>query len=168
MADAHSSTLGGVTTCANASQRTVVPCTRLLRMLAFFAAVQRPEAMLSPARCTTASNPSRAGVGILRAAGSQGISADPGRGVDRTNRVTACPPVVRKGTRAEPMSPLAPVTSTRIGHAPLLVMSLYVSALKLLPICHCTVIQEDMHPLGKIDPFLEPACKAWDCIDFVR
>src|SRR5215475_4114509 len=132
MADAQRSTLGGLTSCAKASQRTLVPCTRLLRMLAFFAAVQRPEAMLSPARCTTASRPSRAGVPILRAAGFQGISACPGRGAVRTNRVTVWPPAVSVGVRAEPMNPLAPLTSTRIGRSPYL---------KLLPIGDRAIVQ---------------------------
>src|SRR4029434_3341282 len=150
MADAQRSALGGLTSCANASQRTLVPCTRLLRMLAFFAAVQRPEATLSPARCTTASSPSRAGVPILRAAGFQGVSACPGRGVARTSRVTACPPAVNVGTRAEPMNPLAPVTSTCIGRSPL----------KLLPVGKGAIVQKDMRTPVKIRPLLDGPYRA--------
>src|SRR5882672_3664394 len=158
MADAHRSALGGLTTCAKASQRTVVPWTRLSRMLAFFAAVQRPAAMLSPARCTTTSRPSRAGVPILRAAGFQGISACPGRGVDRTNRVTVCPPAVNVGTRAEPMNPLAPLTSTCIDRPP---------SLKLLPIGDRAIVQKDMGTPVKIRPLLNGPRSAWDADDFV-
>src|SRR5262249_11880268 len=109
------------------------------------------------ARCTTASSPSRAGVPILRAAGFQGISACPGRGVDRTSRVTACPPAVNVGTRAEPMNPLAPVTSTCIGRSPL----------KLLPVGNCAIVQKDMRTPVKIRPFLDGPRSTWDADGFV-
>src|SRR6266702_6386965 len=119
MAEAHTTVLGGCASRARDSQRVLVPSTRLERILAFFSAVHLPAAMFSPARCTTASSPSRPAVSTLPAAGSHCTSAVPGRGRDRTRRVTRCPLLVRKGTRAEPTSPLAQVTRTFTGHPPL-------------------------------------------------
>ena len=59
MAEADTKTLGGEDRRVSVSHRSCVPLTRLSRMLAFLAAVQR-SAMFSPARCTTASTPSTA------------------------------------------------------------------------------------------------------------
>ena len=56
---------------ASVSARSRVGPTRLARRRAFLAAVQRPAAMLSPARCTTASTPSSAAASIAPASGSQ-------------------------------------------------------------------------------------------------
>src|SRR5437773_2251232 len=119
MADAHTTVLGGCASRARDSQRVLVPSTRLERILAFFSAVHLPAAMFSPARCTTASSPSRLVVSTLPATGSHCASAVPGRGRDRTRRVTRCPLLVRTGTKAEPTSPLAPVTRIFTGHPPL-------------------------------------------------
>jgi len=83
--------------------------TRLSRIRAFFAAVHRPVAMPSPARCTTASASSSAPWPSAPATGSHRTS--PSAGGRRTSRRTMCPPAVRAGISAEPISPDEPVTT---------------------------------------------------------
>src|SRR5947207_1374908 len=111
MADAQARTRGGRDSFANASHRTRVPCTRLSRIRAFFAAVHRPEAIPSPARCTTASKPSSADTSDTPVCGSHVTLLSEGDD-ERDNFVTACPPFVRNGTRAEPTKPCAPEMMT--------------------------------------------------------
>src|SRR3712207_2316324 len=94
------------------SARSLVPSLRLSRMRRFFSGVQRPSPMLSPARCTTASWPSRREASIVPEEGSQPTSAlDAG---ERVRRVVSWPPDSRAGIRADPMSPVAPLMRTFI------------------------------------------------------
>src|SRR5918997_3184372 len=103
-------TPGGVESPAMVSDRRRVPCTRLLRIRAFLADVHRPIT-LSPAKCTTASTPSSPAASIVPAEGSQptASSEEPS---ERVRRRTRCPLSLRAGTSADPMSPVAPLTST--------------------------------------------------------
>ena len=99
---------------ASVSERNRVEPTRLDRSLAFFASVQRPAAMFSPDRWTTASRPSSLSASIDFVSGSQRTSS-PAFGLRRTSRSTSWPPARSDGTSALPMSPLAPVIAIRIG-----------------------------------------------------
>src|SRR5437879_2161685 len=113
MAEAQTKVLGGCLSLVRDWQRKAVPLTRLSRILAFFAAVHLPSAMFSPARCTTASNPSRPDELMLPANGSHWtseISDFVGRDFGRTRCVTRCPPLLRKVTSADPTRPVEPVT----------------------------------------------------------
>src|SRR5438552_5814001 len=162
MADAHTTVLGGCASRARDSQRVLVSSTRLERILAFFSAVHLPAAMFSPARCTTASSPSRLAVSTLPAAGSHCASAVPGRGRDRTRRVTRCPLLARKGTKAEPTSPLAPVTRIFTGHPPLQELcsatSCTVTCYRILSMARQFVEQRpSLLQVRRIKPLGEPA-----------
>jgi len=110
IADAETRTRGGRLRPASASARSMVPSTRLLRMRRLRWSLQRVPTV-SPARCTTASRPSRPAWSITPAAGSQWIASRRPRRL--LTAMTSCPPVVRKGIRAVPRSPVAPVTATR-------------------------------------------------------
>src|SRR5579864_8567172 len=80
-------------------------------------AVHRPPAMLSPARCTTASDPSSCAASMAPASGSQRTS--PGADVlDRTRRTIVCPCAERSGASAEPMSPVDPLIRIFIAGPP--------------------------------------------------
>ncbi len=113
MAVAESSTRGLRSSPAIASARSAVPRHRLSRIRRRRAWVQRPDATFSPARWTTASQPSRPAASIRPAIGSQPISPLPGW--RRTTRSTVWPPLARKAPSPRPMSPLAPVIATRSG-----------------------------------------------------
>ena len=90
-----------------------VPTVRLSRIRAFLRRVQRPAAMFSPARWTTASSPSRSAASRRPAAGSQRTSAGPGW--RRTSRLMACPASDNDFTSADPISPLAPLIRMFMG-----------------------------------------------------
>src|SRR5712671_5526352 len=105
---------------ASAWARFLVPATRLLRIFAFFAGVQRPT-MLSPARCMTASKPETAS-GEIGCAGSQRIRSSPlvelwleeaRAPVPRVNRATCAPLDFNDGNSADPIGPDAPLTRMR-------------------------------------------------------
>jgi hypothetical protein len=85
----------------SASQSSCVPLRRLSNIRACFAAVQH-AATFSPARSTMASRPSRPVAWITPAAGSHPTPFSPPIECARLRRVTPRPPVVRKGTRADP------------------------------------------------------------------
>src|SRR6266849_4515213 len=106
MAEAQRKTFGGLSDLASAFDRFVVLRTRLLRMRTFLTAVQRP-ATLSPVRWMTASKPETSSGGMA-CMGSHG-SAVASRVSRRTRRVTRYPRDSREGTKAEPMSPDAPL-----------------------------------------------------------
>src|SRR5262250_2952822 len=110
MADAVTRTRGRLAAFASACARLRVPATRLSRILVRLALVQR-LATVSPARCTTASKPVMVS-GARGRAGSHGIWWGPA-GVPRTSEVTSTPPAWNEKTRARPIKPDAPVTSTR-------------------------------------------------------
>ncbi len=74
---AETSTLGGCRSLANASQRSMVPWARLSRIRRRRSLVQRPAAIGSPARCTTASMPSSWVASSRAAAGSHRMSWGP-------------------------------------------------------------------------------------------
>src|SRR5205807_3852416 len=78
------------------------------------ASVQRWGPTALPARFTTAAAPSRAPASIVPAAGSQAMVSVPGLGwvPGRTSRRTCRPRCCRAATRAEPIRPLAPPTTT--------------------------------------------------------
>ncbi len=106
MAEALIRARGGVAMPASASASSVVPFTRLSRIARLWASVQRC-ATDAPARCTTASAPSRAAESIRRASGFQAKS--PAARGARVIRRTAWPPARSAATRAEPIRPVAPV-----------------------------------------------------------
>lgn len=114
-------TLGGCFVPARVAASALVPWTRLSRMRAFFAAVHRP-AIFSPARWTTASNPSSApqsGAPPLAAVAKGGgfcrshrISFGPG--ARRTSLTTEWPELSSAVTSAKPIRPDDPLTRARI------------------------------------------------------
>src|SRR5687767_10993093 len=114
MADALTSTDGFTRMQANVSHNSVVPRTRLSRMSCLTAAVQRRLATLSPARCTTASTPSKRAASIVPPVGSQRISFAPAPLERRTTRRTECPSASSAGRSAFPTRPVEPVTATII------------------------------------------------------
>src|SRR6516162_4952026 len=121
MAEAQTSTLGGGDLRPIASHRTRVSFTRLSRIKALRPGVHLAPAMFAPAKWTTASGSSRPVESTVPRSGSQ-PQLSPWVGVgdcDRTKRITRWPLAVRKGTSADPMSPLEPVTRIRIGRRPL-------------------------------------------------
>src|SRR5579875_891816 len=95
MAEADISTSGGFFKLASVWDNNRVPVTRLERILAFLLAVQRSAAMLSPARCTTASSPSSELLSISPDSGLQRMS--PCAGYARTSLTTSWHKDVRKG-----------------------------------------------------------------------
>ncbi len=104
------STRGRSAALATASARCPVPWDRLSRMRRFLASVQRPT-MVSPDRWMTASKPETVSGGTGRA-GSQITWSLPAAEF-RTSRVTANPLALRKGSRADPIGPEAPLTRMR-------------------------------------------------------
>ena len=74
MAEAETTTVGGDCSRERVVARSLVVVTRLSRIRAFLARVHRPS-MGSPARCTTASNPSRLRPSSMLLAGSQTTSS---------------------------------------------------------------------------------------------
>src|ERR1035437_5000680 len=112
MAEADTNTPGGCFRQPSASESKRVDWTLLSRILVFFRVVHLP-AMVSPARCTTASVPSSSDAFRYPPSGSQQSSPPSGPGFDsgrdRTRRVTECPAAVREATTADPTNPLDPV-----------------------------------------------------------
>ncbi len=114
MADALTKTDGpppsSAAAAAASAKRRVGPL-RLSMTARLWRSLKRP-AMDAPARCTTASTPSRSrGPGL---SGSHWRSPGPVGGC-RTNRTTLWPPVVRNAARADPISPEDPVMATVSG-----------------------------------------------------
>jgi hypothetical protein len=93
----------------SASRR--VPLLRLSMMRRFLSGVQRPSAMLSPARWTTASWPSRE-PSIVPASGSQRMSFGPLG--ERVRRVMLWPPRRSSSESVDPIRPVAPLIRTFI------------------------------------------------------
>ena len=87
-----------------------MPLTRLSRILAFLASDQRPEAMLSPARCTTPVTPESASASMVPAAGSH-CASSPDVAGRRTKRIASKPRPLSSVSKAAPTSPEAPVTA---------------------------------------------------------
>jgi len=103
-------TWGGCGALAKASARWPVPWTRLSRMWRFLVSVQRPT-IDSPARWMTALKPETES-GDSGRSGSHAICSCWGIEL-RTSRATAYPCAFRKGKRAVPIGPEAPLTRTR-------------------------------------------------------
>src|SRR5918992_2578300 len=99
---------GGRSSRANVSLNSLVPRMRLSRMRAFLLRVQRAPTF-SPARWITPSTASSPAESIFPVAGSQVISSGPA--VRRTMRRTRGPPAASRAPIAEPIKPLAPVTT---------------------------------------------------------
>ncbi len=111
-ADAQRKAAGGFGMAASTSARRAVGPVRLARICSFRVAVQRPEAMDSPARWITASTPARSS-GRSRSYPAPAAMA-PGAGW-RPSRTTSWPPAVRNAVSADPTNPFAPETATRVG-----------------------------------------------------
>ena len=92
----------------------LVPLIRLWVIACRRARVQRPRPTFSPARCTTASTPSKAPGLIVPRAGSQGISWSEAAG-RRTRVSTRLFRSRRAGMSACPTSPEAPLSASRMG-----------------------------------------------------
>src|SRR5215203_7219345 len=78
-------------------------------MRRFFSSVQRPSAMLSPARWTTASVPEMS-PSMTPASGFHLMS--PSKHSVRVRRLNVCPLASRAGVKADPIRPVAPLTRT--------------------------------------------------------
>src|SRR5439155_13086190 len=119
-AEAETRTRGGRSSAPSVlASRRRLPA-RLSTSRARRAGVQRPPAKLAPARWTAASSPSSGSRAMTPAAGSHlswAPGVPPGRG-RRSRRSTAQPAAASAGASAEPIMPLAPVTSTRLGLTP--------------------------------------------------
>ena len=87
------------------SLRSRVPSTRLRRIRSFTAALQRRAAMLSPARCTTASTPSSARGSSRPRAGSHWTSVVPAVGGRRRQAVDPVPRRAQRGHERAPDEP---------------------------------------------------------------
>src|SRR5439155_24068779 len=103
IAEALTKTCGGLAIFPTVSAISFVPLTRLSRIRVFRVAVQRPSAMVSPARCTTASTPFNTEALTVPASGAHSAG--------RLIRTTSWPPFVNIVTRAEPMSAVDHVTA---------------------------------------------------------
>ena len=81
---------------ARRASRRAAPCrVRGCRGPRLYESVHRWSPSPAPARCTTASCPSSAGASIM--ASRMSHTTSPGRGRDRTRRVTSSPPLQRRG-----------------------------------------------------------------------
>ena len=107
MAEAEMKTFGGGDMVARVWASSAVPCTRLSRMRAFCAAVQRREAMFSPARCMIPSMLVRRERSRVLEEGSHVISLSL-RGLRRVRDKTRSPRALSAVLSAEPMRPEAP------------------------------------------------------------
>src|SRR5216684_6642206 len=110
MAEAQMNVFGGVAAVASAFDRFCVLATRLSRMRFFFASVQRP-ATLSPERWMIVSKPETRSGGTV-CIGSHRTSFAPPVS-RRTRRVTLHPCDSSEETRADPISPEAPLMRMR-------------------------------------------------------
>src|ERR671916_64113 len=114
MAEVETISFGGSASAATFSASSLVPFALLSMMRRFFWAVQRsagPEKMLSPARWTTASVPSRS-PSMVPDSGAHRTS--PAVFGDRVRRVTVWPFASSSGVSADPMRPVAPLIRTFI------------------------------------------------------
>src|SRR5829696_141981 len=102
-------TEGGSESSATFSASRRVPFCRLSRMRRFFSSVQRPSAMLSPARWTTASVPEMS-PSMTPASGFHLMS--PSKRSVRVRRLIVCPLASRAGVKADPIRPVAPLMRT--------------------------------------------------------
>src|SRR5258708_31275689 len=86
------------------------------RIRFFCSLVQRPEAIDSPARCTTASTPLSASAGGGPDSGDQARTWLAGRppavAGERDSATTECPSAASDRHNGRPINPVAPVTST--------------------------------------------------------